>query len=344
MYRPAILIRGAVLGLILFLTSLQPALAAPPSPPAPDGFRQLLSGIGVTLYQKDYANGTPDYVQVIDLSQGAVIEPLLGEITDPGTGKGVYGGDNPKVARYLSKDFWQAFSASSKRAFCITNGQFFLLKDSPTTLPFPIKKDGKVVSDGYAIKEFPEQKLMLEIWPDRVDITELSKEALYSSSAPDIIGGLTEDANKSAKKSVGRTFIGILDRNQDQRYETVLIFSTKTAKQEDAGSVLRSFGAQKIMMLDGGDSTQLICQDNAYISSERLIPQAIGIAAGTRLLATATPVLTEPSPATPASQANQAFTSRSAGSWKDVLWVPLIMLPVVIVLLFVVLYLRRNPS
>jgi hypothetical protein len=268
----------------------------------------------------------------------------LGEITDPGTGKGVYGGNNPKVERLLSKDFWQAFSASNDQAFCITNGQFFLLKDSPTTLPFPIKKDGKVLSDGYAIKEFPEQKLMLEIWPDRVDINNLTKEALYSSSAPDIIGGLTEDANKSAKKSVGRTFVGIIDQNQDQQYETVLIFSTKTAKQEDAGMVLKSFGADKVMMLDGGDSTQLICQDNAYISSERLIPQAIGVAAGTKLKPTPTAVMTEPSPATAVSQTKQVFTSRPASSWKDVLWVPLIMLPVVLILLFVVLYIRRNPS
>ena len=96
------------------------------------------------------------------------------------------------------------------------------------------------------------------------EIIDLTKDTLYSSSAPDIIGGLTEDANKSAKKSVGRTFVGVQDRDQDQQYETVLIFSTKTARQEDAGQVLKDFGADKVMMLDGGDSTQLICQDNAY--------------------------------------------------------------------------------
>ena len=343
MFRFSSILRWAIPGLIFFFIPFHPALTAPPDPQVPGGFHQVLSAIGVVLYQKEYPNGTPDYVQVIDLSQGASIEPLLGEINDPGTGKGVYGGNNPKVVRRSSKDFWQSFSTSHSAAFCITNGQFFLLKDSPTTLPFPIKKDGKVLSDGYAIKEFPEQKLMLEIWPDHLDIIDLNKDTLYSSSAPDIIGGLTEDANKSAKKSVGRTFVGVQDRDQDQQYETVLIFSTKTARQEDAGQVLKDFGADKVMMLDGGDSTQLICQDNAYISSERLIPQAIGITAGTHLKATPTAVKTKP-PTPVASQTKQTTSIRTTGTWKDVLWVPAIMLPIVFVMFLIVMLNRRNSS
>ena len=343
MFRISSILRWAIPGLIFFFTPIHPALAAPPDPQVPSGFRQVLSAIGVALYQKEYPNGTPDYVQVIDLSQGASIEPLLGEITDPGTGKGVYGGNNPKVVRRSSKDFWQSFSTSHSAAFCITNGQFFLLKDSPTTLPFPIKKDGKVLSDGYAIKEFPEQKLMLEIWPDHLDIIDLTKDALYSSSAPDVIGGLTEDANKSAKKSVGRTFVGVQDRNQDQLYETVLIFSTKTARQEDAGQVLKDFGADKVMMLDGGDSTQLICQDKAYISSERLIPQAIGISAGTQLKATPTAVTTK-TPTPVVTQAKQTTSIRTTSSWKYVLWVPAIMLPIIAILFLIIMLNRRNPS
>jgi len=34
------------------------------------------------------------------------------------------------------------------------------------------------------------------------------------------------------------------------------------------------------MMLDGGGSTQLICQGNGYVNSERLLPQAIAVFAG----------------------------------------------------------------
>jgi hypothetical protein len=52
-----------------------------------------------------------------------------------------------------------------------------------------------------------------------------------------------------------------------------------TARQSDAADVLKSFEAAKVMMLDGGGSTQLICEGKSYISSDRLIPQAIGVLA-----------------------------------------------------------------
>jgi hypothetical protein len=154
------------------------------------------------------------------------------------------------------------------------------MPESPTRLPFPLKVNGQIVSDGYGKDQFKGKKLMLELWADHADIRELSKEALYSSSAPNIVAGLAEDAPKNIKKYVGRTFIGVVDKNGDERYETVLIFSTRTARQVDAASVLRSFGAYKLMMLDGGGSTQLICQDEAIIASERPIPQALGVRGG----------------------------------------------------------------
>jgi hypothetical protein len=154
------------------------------------------------------------------------------------------------------------------------------MPESPTRLPFSLKVDGEIISDGYGKDQFKGKKLMLELWSDHVDIRELSRAALYNSSAPNIIAGLAEDAPKNIKKYVGRTFLGVVDRNGDARYETVLIFSTRSARQVDAASVLRSFGAHKIMMLDGGGSTQLICQDKPIIASERLIPQALGIKGG----------------------------------------------------------------
>ena len=96
----------------------------------------------------------------------------------------------------------------------------------------------------------------------------------------DIIAGLTEDARKSPTKYVGRTFVGVDDRNQDGRFETVLIFSTKSARQKDAVGVLREFGADKVMMLDGGGSAQLYCQNTSYVSSDRPLPQVMAIFEG----------------------------------------------------------------
>jgi hypothetical protein len=45
----------------------------------------------------------------------------------------------------------------------------------------------------------------------------------------------------------------------------------------DAAQVLRDFGAEQVMMLDGGGSTQLSCKGEDYVSSDRLIPQALGV-------------------------------------------------------------------
>jgi hypothetical protein len=265
--------------LALFIGIYNQARAEPGVWSPPGDFGLVSAAPGVALYQKNYANGSPDYVQVADLSLGVRVGVLHGEIINPGNGGGVYGGDNPRFNRLSIQQFWNKFSTSLSGAFCVSNGQFFRLADSPTPLPFPLKQGGEIRTDGYGIKEFPGQKLMLEIWPDHLDIRELSQEALYSSSAPDIVAGLSEDAEKASKKVVGRTFIGIDDRDGDDGYETLLIFNTRTARPQAAVEVLRSFGAEKVMMLDGGGSTQLICQDQVMINTDRLIPQALGIAA-----------------------------------------------------------------
>lgn len=246
----------------------------------PDGFHLVSSSMGTQLYQKNYPNGTPDYVQVINLRQGASIELLVGELRETRPGKGVFGGDDPRIQSRSLEGFWNEAVSIDENAFCVTNGSFFYMPESPTRLPFPLKIDGKIVSDGYAKKEFEGEKLMLALWADRADILELSQEALYTSSAPNILGGLHEDANKNSKKYVGRTFVGIVDGNRDGAAEIVLIFNTQSARTSDAAKVLRSFGADEVMMFDGGGSTQLICQGKDYIRSDRFIPQAIAAIAG----------------------------------------------------------------
>ena len=246
----------------------------------PKGFSKILAADGVQLYKKDYAKGNPDYVQVADLRQGARLKLLHGDIAKPGDGRGVYGGDNPFFKRLSLESFWGKISYRDSRAFCVATGGFFYLPDSPSRLAFPLKVNGQVLTDGYGIKEYPEQKLMLEIWDDHLDISPLTPDALYNSSAPDILAGLSENANKKAKFAVGRTFVGIADQDGNGILETALVFSTLTARQSDAADVLRSFGASKVMMLDGGGSTQLICENQSFVDSDRLIPQALAVMAG----------------------------------------------------------------
>lgn len=245
-----------------------------------DDFLLISFAQGVNLYRKDYDDGNPDFVQEVNLSQSASIELLHGGIINEGKNQGVYGGDDPWIQRQTLEEAWENFSTSSDRAFCITNGQFFSTNDNPTPLAFPLKTGGVIVSDGYGINEFPNEKLMLEIWKDRVNISLLSQEALMSSNAPDIVVGLNPVANKNPEGSIGRTFIGIKDDNSDGQYEEILVFSTKTARQIDAVKVLQSFGAEKIMMLDGGGSTQLICGGIGYVVSDRTIPQTIAVQSG----------------------------------------------------------------
>jgi hypothetical protein len=258
----------------------------------------------------------------------------------------------------------------------VTNGQFFYMPESPTRLTLPLKTNGEVVTDGFGADQFVGKRLMLELWPDHADIRELNGAALYASAAPEILGGLTVDANRRAKQRVGRTFAGIDDRDGDGLYETVMLFNTRTALQTDADYVLRGFGADKVMMLDGGGSTQLMCQGEPIIASERLIPQAIAVFAGTEQV-----LAQEPAPAldlqagSVESQASEAepqaaaVISEPAASHsgdagvsatdisgvgggasgeimlpqlKDIIWIPLGMLPVAGIVLAIAAHMRRN--
>lgn len=286
----------AAAGLFSPMPAAQPDLAAPAvlqAPEPPPGFHPVISTRGAVMYRKDYSGGNPDFVQIIDLSDGASVQFLHGEMAGKGEEKGVYGGDNPKFARQSMQQFWQQYSAANSNAFCVVTGQFFRLADSPTRLAFPLKTNGQILTDGYGIQEYPNEKQILEIWPDRADIQPLSRESLYGSSAPEILAGLTVNANKRAKQYTGRTYAGVDDRDGDGTFETVLFFSTLTARQTDADEVLRAFGADKTIMFDGGGSAQLLCQGKSYVSSERVIPSAVGISGGDVLPLEAT-VLNQP--------------------------------------------------
>ena len=246
----------------------------------PSGFNQILSDIGVALYKKDYAGGQPDYVQVVDLIQGASVKLLTGTMQSPGTGGGGFGGNNPTFTTTSLSTAWDSFNSSNSGAFCISNGAFFSMSN-PAPLAFALKQNGTIVSDGYAGSSDPSGPVeMLELWGDHADIRSLTKGNLYGSSAPNILGGLSENANKSMTSYVGRTFAGIDDTNGDGKYDKVMIFNSLYSRQIDASTVLRNFGADKVIMFDGGGSTQLRCGATSYVSSTRPIPQTIGVLRG----------------------------------------------------------------
>lgn len=240
-------------------------------------FSVVFSEPGITLHQHE-----KDYVQEINLSQGASIQLLYGYMTDSGSGKGAYGGNEPQLTRETLQQAWDYFSSTNQNAICITNGQFFRNDEQASTgLAFPVKANGNILTEGYAgDTEYPDEQLMLLISGDRASIEALDIRELYSSESANIIGGLKPDADKGLNTETGRTFVGVKDSNYDGLSETVLIFTSPAATQYRAAEVLRYFGASEVIMLDGGGSTQLICRNSNYISSPRTIPQTIGVVRG----------------------------------------------------------------
>jgi hypothetical protein len=346
-----------VLGIILAICLVggapaASAIADSANEDIPAGFSLINSAYGIELYRKDYQGGNPDYVQVINLSQGAKVIPLHGELRELREGKGSYGGNDARFAVRKIDQFWQSLVNTTEKAFCVTNGQFFLMSETPTRLPFPLKKDGQILTDGYGKQEFVDRKLMLEIWDGKADIRELTQNAFYSSTAPQIIAGLAEDANKRAAQYVGRTFVGVDDRDLNHEFETILILSTKTTRQVDAAEVLRSFGADKPMMLDGGGSAQLTCQGQPLVSSDRPIPQALGVIAGDEpaqpLFLAAGPEETQ-ALQEPSAIIIESTTAKSENPvapltlhLDDLMLIPALMLPMIGILALIMARVRRN--
>lgn len=271
---------SSITGALALLSAIAaPFAIAHPDSTIPPDFTPVISSPGAVLYKKEYTNGTPDFVQAANLKEGASIRLLTGPVGDSGAGQGPYGGDNPSFTRQPLTKFWDQLSTQTSDAFCVSNAAFFSTNPDPAPLAFPLKVSGKRLSDGYGSAEFPGQQRMLELWPDHAQITQLTPDGLRNSTAPDILGGLAENALKDPTALIGRTFIGVADTNGDGVNETVLIFTTRTSTQADAAAVLRSFHATAVMMLDGGSSTQLLCRGTEYIHSDRAIPQALAVLA-----------------------------------------------------------------
>ena len=241
----------------------------------PNGFSEIISKPGVKVYRKNYRGGNPDYVQVIDLSQGSSLRLMRGNKRFSGFGQGAYGGNNPSIDRRSLMAAWNSFYEKESNAVCIINGQFFSTNQYPsTTLAFPVVIDGEKI-DGYGSYEFNNQKLVLSIKDNHAELSTFRENVQVL--ADNSIVGLTEGANKGPRNLTGRTFIGVSDKNNDGKNETIVIFSSKLATQNSAAQVLRDFSASDVVMLDGGGSTQLICEHQQLITSSRTIPQTIGV-------------------------------------------------------------------
>ncbi|BAZ15474.1 hypothetical protein NIES4071_73460 [Calothrix sp. NIES-4071] len=97
---------------------------------------------------------------------------------------------------------------------------------------------------------------------------------IFNSSNSDVVGALDATADKSASRYLPRTFVGV-------KKNTAIFYSSNYARQIDAATTLRKFGASETAMLDGGGSTNIVIDGKPIISTNRLIPHAIAIYSGT---------------------------------------------------------------
>jgi hypothetical protein len=269
---------------------------------APAGFTSIKSAKGVNLYE---SADKSDYVQVVDLSQGASIKLLTGQKTGNAQ-TGYYEGTSPRFKRESIETFWSKLSSENTNAFSISNGAIFeTTSEESTELSYPLKIVSPTsypdelypyskVYDGSKYVQFADlnkdNKLKFEIWNDRASIKKFEEDtnisSLEKSLAPQALVGLDLKVADNTPKN--RTTIGVKDRDFNGINETVLILnSNKPKTQTAAEKILRDFGASEVIVLDGGGSTQMMAKGELFVKSSdlwglfpRAIPQAIGVVSG----------------------------------------------------------------
>ena len=75
-------------------------------------------------------------------------------------------------------------------------------------------------------------------------------------------------------------WLTVKDKDGDGITETVLILSSKMASQDLMVEILDYFEAEDVLMLDGGNSTQLVIEGQTYINSSRDIPASMVVLGG----------------------------------------------------------------
>jgi len=243
----------------------------------PKGFTKINSGIGVDVYQHE-----GDYVQVVRLDYGAKLQFLLGE----NKGNNLY--DNQTI-----DEAWDSLKKKQKPfspAFSVINGQDF----SQPTWDWAVNKfgwgDG---GNGELIRPLRIDEKTFYSSSKNSPMLAISKDngafiGNYGSEEfekyPNVLGGQNYDDQGKDTEKAGRTFLSVLNLDEDPENEVVFLLTTKSATQKEAGQILESFGSEKntIIMLDGSGSTKFNVRGTPLItgSDQRKVPQFIGVLEG----------------------------------------------------------------
>ncbi len=250
--------RTMPLMLPIVLSLLTPALAAP------SGYAEIRSDTGVKLWEQIVSGGEPDYVLEIDLDHAR-----LESVVDP-TGGALW--------RHTALDWWTNHGAADQ--FAVVNGAFFWPGGDPTEPAFGLRHPS-FVHDGYGTHtEYVGEQFTLHQDGNRVNLYGADPAMIHDgAAAPVQTVALGPYADKSAGSWVARTFIGFKDHD-GTGHRTVLVFASKLATQQYARDELARWGTTTVIMYDGGGSTQLVVQGQAYIDSTRGVPHVFRVLAG----------------------------------------------------------------
>jgi hypothetical protein len=241
----------------------------------PKGFRKIDAEDGVATWKKGR-----EFVQVIAHGNGASVKLLNGDMI-PSDGAGT------NFARKTIPAWWKEWKEEEPGASTLVNAQFFNT-DNPAKSPLAFStKIGGIVHVGYGDEtEYAGKKLVLRLGERSAAVEPYRDDAgtLYAMEEPDAIVGLKPDAGKAGNVRRARTFVGVNDAGD------VLLFVSPAATQRYAYRILAAFGAgrSRIMMLDGGGSTQFVRDGELLIPTARAgkpfvlrpVPLAIGVVAG----------------------------------------------------------------
>jgi hypothetical protein len=259
---------------LLSLTTPSTAATADGSrTPIPNGFAVTTTSPGVSVYRRN--DGVQTYVTAMDFDRGD-LRNLTGEVTSAAAGSvcGRSTCERLQVGQRLLSEYWQQAQdnlPAGKQPKVVINGTFFARYNKPTGIAFGLKANDRIINYGYGLNEFPGLNRTIA-WNSSQKTIEIAdyRRSTFDSSFPDIVGALNPQAGKHRNRFLPRTFLGINGRK-------IFIFSSNYARQSDAVNTLQQFGAEKIVMLDGGGSTGLIVDGQEILKTNTRVPHAIAL-------------------------------------------------------------------
>lgn len=236
----------------------------------PKSWSQIQSRKGIKLYHKI---GTDHYVQEINLKEGATLKLKEGsDITASASTP------SPNVTRRDLDWYWEP-NIRPDNVFSVTNCQFF--DWVKRELSFPVKDSGIIKSCGFETDNWPKKKFGIN--GDEAWIVDYNNNGNISYNyvsnnllSPLAFVGYQINTPIKNDEIIGRTMIGVRDRDGDIAKETIYILTTSNATKQEAYNILKNeFSSSDVLILDGGSSSQMTCNGIDYVDSGDNIPSVM---------------------------------------------------------------------